>query len=285
MRVFTSKAELSTFLSKQSTSSFSLGFVPTMGALHAGHLSLVNKALAENTLVVVSIFVNPTQFDNLNDLNTYPQMLTEDVQLLETLSKSTLLVYAPTVEDVYGSQIIAEHFDFGGLESQMEGKFRKGHFDGVGTIVKCLFEIVKPNKAYFGEKDFQQLQIIKKMVEITQLPVIIVGCPIEREPNGLAMSSRNSRLSIEEKKSAALIYKTLQFVKEKFKSENYSDMSNWVTTEFSTHPLFKLEYFQISDTKNLVPIQQIQPKKQTKYRAFIAVFVGDVRLIDNIALN
>jgi len=285
MRVFTSKTELSTFLSKQSTPSFSLGFVPTMGALHAGHLSLVNKALAENTLVVVSIFVNPTQFDNLNDLNTYPQMLTEDVQLLETLSKSTLLVYAPTVEEVYGSQIIAEHFDFGGLESQMEGKFRKGHFDGVGTIVKYLFEIVKPNKAYFGEKDFQQLQIIKKMVEITQLPVIIVGCPIEREPNGLAMSSRNSRLSIEEKKSAALIYKTLQSVKEKFKSENYSDISNWVTTEFSNHPLFKLEYFQISDTNNLVPIQQIQQKKQSKYRAFIAVFAGDVRLIDNIALN
>ena len=285
MRVYTSKAELSAFISKQSTPSFSLGFVPTMGALHTGHLSLVNIALAENTLVVVSIFVNPTQFDNPNDLNTYPQTLTEDVQLLETLSKSTLLVYAPTVEDVYGSQIIAEHFDFGGLESQMEGKFRKGHFDGVGTIVKCLFEIVKPNKAYFGEKDFQQLQIIKKMVEITQLPVTIVGCPIEREPSGLAMSSRNSRLSVVEKKSAALIYKTLQSVKEKFQSENYSDISNWVTTEFGNHPFLKLEYFQISDTKNLVPIEQIQPKKQTKYRAFIAVFVGDVRLIDNIALN
>ena len=282
MRVYTSKAELSAFISKQSTPSFSLGFVPTMGALHTGHLSLVNTALAENTLVVVSIFVNPTQFDNPNDLNTYPHTLTEDVQLLETLSKSTILVYAPTIEDVYGSKIKVEHFDFGGLESQMEGKFRKGHFDGVGTIVKCLFEIVKPNKAYFGEKDFQQLQIIKKMVQITQLPVTIVGCPIEREPNGLAMSSRNSRLSDEEKKSAALIYKTLQSVKEKFKSKNHSDISYWVTTEFSNHPLFELEYFQISESKNLVPIQQ---KKQTKYRAFIAVFVGDVRLIDNIALN
>ena len=282
MRVYTSKVELTTFISTQSTPSFSLGFVPTMGALHAGHLSLVKAALAENSLVVVSVFINPTQFDNPNDLNNYPRTLTEDIQLLETLSKSTILVYAPTIEDVYGSKIKVEHFDFGGLESQMEGKFRKGHFDGVGTIVKCLFEIVKPNKAYFGEKDFQQLQIIKKMVEITQLPVTIVGCPIEREPNGLAMSSRNSRLSDEEKKSAALIYKTLQSVKEKFKSKKHSDISYWVTTEFSNNPLFELEYFQISESKNLVPIQQ---KKQTKYRAFIAVFVGDVRLIDNIALN
>ena len=142
MRVYTSKAELSAFISKQSTPSFSLGFVPTMGALHTGHLSLVNTALAENTLVVVSIFVNPTQFDNPNDLNTYPHTLTEDVQLLETLSKSTILVYAPTIEDVYGSKIKVEHFDFGGLESQMEGKFRKGHFDGVGTVLELFFKLI-----------------------------------------------------------------------------------------------------------------------------------------------
>jgi pantoate--beta-alanine ligase len=282
MRVYTSNAEISAFIATEKHASFSLGFVPTMGALHAGHLSLVKAALAENTLVVVSVFVNPTQFDNPSDLTNYPRTLTKDIQLLETLSKTRVIVYAPTVSDVYGAETIATHFDFGGLESQMEGKFRKGHFDGVGTIVKCLFEIVKPNKAYFGEKDFQQLQIIKKMVQITQLPVTIVGCPIEREPNGLAMSSRNSRLSDEEKKSAALIYKTLQSVKEKFKSKKHSDISYWVTTEFSNHPLFELEYFQISESKNLVPIQQ---KKQTKYRAFIAVFVGDVRLIDNIALN
>ena len=283
MRVYTSKAELSAFISKQSTPSFSLGFVPTMGALHTGHLSLVNTALAENTLVVVSIFVNPTQFDNPNDLNTYPQTLTEDIQLLETLSKSTILVYAPTIEDVYGSKIKVEHFDFGGLESQMEGKFRKGHFDGVGTIVKCLFEIVKPNRAYFGEKDFQQLQIIKKMVEVTQLPVTIVACPIEREPNGLAMSSRNRRLAVKENEAATLIYKTLQSVKEKFQFENQSDISNWVTTQFSNHPILELEYFQISDTETLDPIQH---KNETKtYRAFIAVYAGDVRLIDNIALN
>ena len=283
MRVYTSKVELTTFISTQSTPSFSLGFVPTMGALHAGHLSLVKAALAENSLVVVSVFINPTQFDNPNDLNNYPRTLTEDIQLLETLSKSTILVYAPTIEDVYGSKIKVEHFDFGGLEFQMEGKFRKGHFDGVGTIVKCLFEIVKPNRAYFGEKDFQQLQIIKKMVEVTQLPVTIVACPIEREPNGLAMSSRNRRLSVKENEAALVVYKTLQSVKEKFQFENQSDISNWVTTQFSNHPILELEYFQISDTETLAPIQH---KNETKtYRAFIAVYAGDVRLIDNIALN
>jgi len=283
MRVYTSKAELRTFISKESNPSFSLGFVPTMGALHTGHLSLVSAALAENTLVVVSIFVNPTQFDNPNDLSTYPRTLTEDIQLLEMLSKTHILVYAPTIEEVYGAQMTTDHFDFGGLEFQMEGKFRTGHFDGVGTIVKRLFEIVKPNYAYFGEKDFQQLQIIKKMVEMSQLPVNIIGCPIERESNGLAMSSRNSRLSTEEKETAALIYQTLQSVKEKFQSENHTAISDWVSTQFSNHPLFELEYFQISESENLVSIQE---KNQTKtYRAFIAVFARDVRLIDNIALN
>jgi pantoate--beta-alanine ligase len=282
MRVYTSKAELSTFIFKQNTFSFSLGFVPTMGALHAGHLSLVKAALAENSLVVVSIFINPTQFDNPNDLEAYPRTLNQDVQLLETLSKTKIIVYAPTVSDIYASQIASECFDFGGLEFQMEGKFRPGHFDGVGTIVKRLFEIVKPNNAYFGEKDFQQLQIVKKMVEVAKLPVTIVGCSIEREPNGLAMSSRNSRLSAEEKESAALIYQTLLCVKEKFQSKNHSDISKWVTNQFSNHPLLNLEYFQISDSENLTPIQQ---KKQIKYRAFIAVFAGDVRLIDNIAIN
>ena len=283
MRVYTSKSEFRTFISKESNPTFSLGLVPTMGALHKGHLSLVSTALAENTLVVVSIFVNPTQFDNPNDLSTYPRTLTEDIQLLETLSKTQILVYAPTVEEVYGAQMTVDHFDFGGLEFQMEGKFRSGHFDGVGTIVKRLLEILKPNNAYFGEKDFQQLQIIKKMVEQTQLPVTIIGCPIEREPNGLAMSSRNSRLSTAEKETAALIYQTLQSVKKKFQSENHTDISDWVCTQFSNYPLFKLEYFQISESENLMPIQQKNPNKS--YRAFIAVFAGDVRLIDNIALN
>jgi len=283
MKVYTSNSELRASINNKRDAAFSLGFVPTMGALHAGHLSLVSAALAENTLVVVSIFVNPTQFDNPNDLIKYPRRLTEDIQLLETRSKTRIIVYAPSVEDVYGAETTAIRFDFGGLESQMEGTFRTGHFDGVGTIVKRLFEIVKPHTAYFGEKDFQQLQIIKKMVEITQLAVTIVGCPIERESNGLAMSSRNSRLSSDEIESSDLIYKTLLSVKEKFKSDSPQDIHQWVRAQFRNHPIFELEYFQISESETLAPIQQ---KNQTKtYRAFIAVYASDVRLIDNIALN
>ena len=283
MRVYTSNAEISAFIAAESHTTFSLGFVPTMGALHAGHLSLVKAALAANSLVVVSIFVNPTQFDNPSDLEQYPRTLTEDLELLETLSKTQIIVFAPTVAEVYGAKTTAIPFDFGTLESQMEGKYRAGHFDGVGTIVKWLFEVVKPHTAYFGEKDFQQLQIIKKMVEITQLAVTIVGCPIERESNGLAMSSRNSRLTIKELEASALIYNTLLSVKDKFNSEASQDISKWVQTQFSNHPLFELEYFQISESETLKPIQQ---KNLTKsYRAFIAVFARDVRLIDNIALN
>ena len=283
MQVYTSKAELSAFISKKKHTVLSLGFVPTMGALHVGHLSLVKAALTENTLVVVSIFVNPTQFDNPKDLNKYPRNLTQDIQLLETLSTKALVIYAPTVEDIYGSQTKSEPFDFGGLESQMEGKFRSGHFDGVGTIVKRLFQIVKPNAAYFGEKDFQQLQIIKKMVQLTGLPITIIGCPIEREPNGLAMSSRNSRLPQKTIEKSGLIFNTLKTVKKKFQTEDHTAISAWVHSQFENNPLFELEYFQISESETLAPIQQ---KNQTKtYRAFIAVFARDVRLIDNIALN
>ncbi|MDG1394079.1 MAG: pantoate--beta-alanine ligase [Flavobacteriaceae bacterium] len=283
MRVYTSKTELNAFIITENGSNFSIGFVPTMGALHEGHLSLVKAALAENNLVVVSIFVNPTQFNNPEDLNKYPRTLAKDVLLLETLSKTEIVVYAPTVEAIYGAQTSVESFDFGGIESQMEGQFRPGHFDGVGTIVKRLFEIVKPDVAYFGEKDFQQLQIVKKMVEITQLPVKIKGCPIERAANGLALSSRNSLLSVLERENAALLYKTLQSVKHQFQHDAPEKISEWVRTQFHNHELLRLEYFQISDVETLAPIQQ---KNQTKhYRAFIAVFARDVRLIDNIALN
>ena len=283
MRVYTSKTELNAFIITENGSNFSIGFVPTMGALHEGHLSLVKAALAENNLVVVSIFVNPTQFNNPEDLNKYPRTLAKDVLLLETLSKTEIVVYAPTVEAIYGAQTSVESFDFGGIESQMEGQFRPGHFDGVGNIVKRLFEIVKPDVAYFGEKDFQQLQIVKKMVEITQLPVKIKGCPIERAANGLALSSRNSLLSVLERENAALLYKTLQSVKHQFQHDAPEKISEWVRTQFHNHELLRLEYFQISDVETLAPIQQ---KNQTKhYRAFIAVFARDVRLIDNIALN
>ena len=279
MQVIHSSAALQEALKGKSK----IAFVPTMGNLHAGHIELVNIAKQHADCVVVSIFVNPTQFNNPEDLNKYPRTLAKDVLLLETLSKTEIVVYAPTVEAIYGAQTSVESFDFGGIESQMEGQFRPGHFDGVGTIVKRLFEIVKPDVAYFGEKDFQQLQIVKKMVEITQLPVKIKGCPIERAANGLALSSRNSLLSVLERENAALLYKTLQSVKHQFQHDAPEKISEWVRTQFHNHELLRLEYFQISDVETLAPIQQ---KNQTKhYRAFIAVFARDVRLIDNIALN
>lgn len=283
MLVYTTNTGLIAHINDQKKTGFSLGFVPTMGALHKGHLSLVRQALAANNLVVVSIFVNPTQFNNSNDLNKYPQNLTKDVELLETLSKESIIIYAPTTEEIYGNQISADKFDFKGLELEMEGRSRPGHFNGVGTVVKRLFEIILPNRAYFGEKDFQQLQIIRKMVELTQLPVIIIGCSIEREFNGLAMSSRNSRLKTNEFDKSALIYKTLQTVQTKFKNHSIQTIYEWVENQFSNQPLFELDYFQISEVESLTAIKKKSIKKT--YRAFIAVFVRDVRLIDNIDLN
>ena len=283
MLVYTTNTGLIAHINDQKKTGFSLGFVPTMGALHKGHLSLVRQALAANNLVVVSIFVNPTQFNNSNDLNKYPQNLTKDVELLETLSKESIVIFAPTTEEIYGSQILVDKFDFKGLELEMEGRSRPGHFNGVGTVVKRLFEIILPNRAYFGEKDFQQLQIIRKMVELTQLPVIIIGCSIEREFNGLAMSSRNSRLKTNEFDKSSLIYKTLQTVQTKFKNHSIQTIYEWVENQFSNQPLFELDYFQISEVESLTAIKKKSIKKT--YRAFIAVFVRDVRLIDNIDLN
>ena len=283
MLVYKTKVDLVDRINNLMQPDFSLGFVPTMGALHQGHLSLVKSALANNNFVVVSVFVNPTQFNSSSDLNKYPRSLAKDIKALETVSKDSILIYAPEVEDLYGSKIKSESFNFMGIESLMEGNSRPGHFNGVGTIVKRLLQIVNPNKAYFGEKDFQQLLIIKKMVEQEGLEVKIVGCPIEREPNGLAMSSRNGRLSPKEFHESAMIYEILQTVKQKFSSEDIASTCDWVLRRFNNNPLFELDYFQISDIESLMPIKEKIPKK--KYRAFIAAYIGDVRLIDNIDLN
>jgi pantoate--beta-alanine ligase len=258
----------------------SIAFVPTMGALHKGHLSLIKKAKKENDLVVVSIFVNPTQFDKEEDLVKYPKTLKADLKLLEKVNCD--LVFTPTVEEIYQDNVTSQHFNFGGIEHEMEGKFRDGHFNGVATIVKRFFEIVKPNKAYFGEKDFQQLQIIKKLVEIEKIPTKIIGCKIFREKDGLAMSSRNVRLTKEQRKVAPFIYKTLKKVKKKFDTKEVSDIIDWVEKKFKKHPILELEYFEIADVKTLkTATQKINNKK---YRAFIAVFAGKIRLIDNIGL-
>lgn len=260
----------------------SIGLVPTMGSLHEGHISLVQKALSQNTVIVVSIFVNPTQFDNKLDLEKYPRDLEKDVQLLKKASKS-ILVFAPSAKDIYKSNIKSIDIDFDGLETVMEGEFRQGHFDGVGTIVKRLFEIVRPDRAYFGEKDYQQLMIIKKLVEKFNIPVKIIGCSIKREADGLAMSSRNARLKLEYRKAAPFIHKTLLTAKDKFGTKSANEVMKWVYKQFDKHPILKLEYFIISDSIDLKPVKRKSNKKT--YRAFIAVHADDVRLIDNIALN
>ncbi|WP_418512511.1 pantoate--beta-alanine ligase [Corallibacter sp.] len=282
MIVLTKRKQIQDLISSLKAQGKRIGFVPTMGALHEGHMSLVKEGLENNDILIVSIFVNPTQFDNAEDLEKYPRTLVRDTALLSTVSKD-VIVYAPSVDDIYQGKTEAEHFSFDGLEFEMEGQFRQGHFDGVGTIVKRLFEIVTPDNAYFGEKDFQQLAIIKKLVQKHNLPVAIVGCKIHRETNGLAMSSRNERLKPAYKKAAPFIYKTLKEAKEKFGTKSANKVVEWVENQFEENELLQLEYFVIADSETLKPIKRKSNKKA--YRAFIAVYADDIRLIDNIALN
>jgi pantoate--beta-alanine ligase len=280
MQIFETTESLQEYLSTFKKKNTSIGFVPTMGALHQGHLSLVNEAQNTCDLVVVSVFVNPTQFNNKEDLAKYPKPLQQDIRLLESVNCDVL--FSPSSDEIYGDNLQAEQFDFDELDLVMEGEFREGHFNGVGTVVKRLFEIVQPNNAFFGEKDFQQLQIIKKMVEKNKLPVKIKGCEILREKNGLAMSSRNARLNEEQRKEASFIYKTLQKAQQLFKEESAEKVISWVQQEFQNNNLLELEYFSIADEKTL---QSNRLKEKGKvYRAFIAVFAGDIRLIDNISL-
>ncbi|TDD99563.1 pantoate--beta-alanine ligase [Flavobacterium cellulosilyticum] len=282
MHIFYKNAALTDYLKSINIQQTSIGFVPTMGALHQGHLSLMERSMLENEITVVSIFVNPTQFNNLEDLAKYPRTLDEDVKKIESLNPK-IIIFAPNVEDIYDGKPSSESFDFDGLENQMEGKFRPGHFNGVGTVVQRLFEIVKPTNAYFGEKDFQQLQIIKKMVAKKNMGINVIGCQIFREPNKLAMSSRNELMSPNEKQEASLIYETLLNAKEKFETNSAHAVTDYVQKTFKKNTDFKLEYFQIADEVTLLPC--LRKNKNKKYRAFIAVFINKIRLIDTISLN
>lgn len=259
-----------------------LGLVPTMGALHFGHISLLKKAVAENQNVVVSIFVNPTQFNNPHDLEKYPKTLENDIRLISTIS-ANIIIFAPSVSEIYAKNVTHNHYDFAGLDKVMEGEFRENHFNGVATIVEELFMLIRPTRAYFGEKDFQQLRIIQKLVEIKNIPVEIVGCEIVREDNFLAMSSRNERLSMTTRQKAGFIFKTLRTAKDKFGTESAQNIKDWVLKEFEENENFRLEYFEIADEETLTPIKN--KIDQLKYRAFIAVYAEQVRLIDNLALN
>ncbi|MGY3792236.1 pantoate--beta-alanine ligase [Aquimarina sp. 433] len=283
MRVHEKRLDIEKDVADLQKQNKTIGFVPTMGALHDGHLALVQRAINQNQVVVVSIFVNPNQFNNSADLVNYPRTLDADIKLLSKLSKD-IIVFAPSDPiEVYGNNLDSISYDFEGLENEMEGKFRPGHFDGVGTVLKHFFTIVSPTRAYFGEKDFQQLQIVKKLVEIEKMSVEIVGCPIYREESGLALSSRNKRLNKTQLQEAPLIYKTLQQVKNDFGTKSVLSLTAWISKQFEANETLELEYFQIAKISNLKSIQRKQ--KNTKYRAFIAVFAGEVRLIDNIALN
>ncbi|MGB5553802.1 MAG: pantoate--beta-alanine ligase [Flavobacteriaceae bacterium] len=258
-----------------------LGLVPTMGALHRGHMALVERALLENERVVVTIFVNPTQFNNKNDLKKYPKTLEADVRLISQVSEK-IIVFAPTISEMYNNDVNAKTYQFDGLEKVMEGAFREGHFNGVGTIVESLFRLVEPDRAYFGEKDYQQLLIIKKLVHKLAIPIEIVGCPIIREANGLALSSRNERLPKTLREDAGFIYATLKTAKKHFGTKSADKVRQWVTQQFNKRSGFKLEYIEITDAETLLPLKRKQKNK--KYRAFVAVYAGEVRLIDNIAL-
>ena len=281
MLIFNNKASLKAHLEPLIAKGMSVGFVPTMGALHAGHLSLMSRSVADNDITVVSIFVNPTQFNNPEDLQKYPRTLDTDTEKIAGLNPQ-IIIFAPTVDDMYEGNTASASFTFGGLENQMEGSHRPGHFNGVGTIVKKLFQIVKPARAYFGEKDFQQLQIVKRMVQQEQMPVEVIGCPITREASGLAMSSRNQRLTEEERNSAAFIYRTLEEARGYFNNRSIAEVNDYVIQAFAANPAFEMEYFEIADEETLQPAKI---KENKKYRAFIAVVLSNVRLIDNISLN
>jgi pantoate--beta-alanine ligase len=255
----------------------SIGFVPTMGALHQGHLSLVEMACLQTGFVVVSIFVNPTQFNDKGDLERYPRDLQKDVDLLSTTSCA--LVFAPDVDEIY-PEPDTRQFNFGLIEQVMEGKFRPGHFNGVAQVVSRLFEIVKPHKAYFGQKDFQQLAIISEMVRKLNIPVEIIACPIVREAGGLAMSSRNMLLSVEQRKNAELISATLFEAVNKKGELTVNDLCNWVINRINENEFLNTEYFEIVDSVTLQPVKDWD-EPGTKIGC-IAVHCGKIRLIDNV---
>jgi pantoate--beta-alanine ligase len=281
MKVFEKKNQVKNHLKTIRNKGLQTGFVPTMGALHKGHLALVNNSLKDNDVTVVSIFVNPTQFDNPDDLEKYPRTLEQDLKLLSELDNN-IIVYHPDANDFYDGNIVSQSFDFDGLEQEMEGKHRPGHFDGVGTVVKKLFEIIQPDRAYFGEKDFQQLQIIKKLVEKEKMPVKIIPVTIYREADGLAMSSRNRRLTPQHRAAAPFIYRVLQQAKILFATNDIKTVKQFVYDAIEAHPLLQIEYFEIAGEKDLKPA--IKKISGNNYRGFIVVYAGDIRLIDNIRL-
>lgn len=277
MQVVKHIKDLQAIINKNRGEGKNIGFVPTMGALHEGHLSLVDLAGKETGFVVVSIFVNPTQFNDKSDLERYPRDLAKDVELLSTTVCQ--LIFAPEVAEVY-PEPDNRQFNFGALEEVMEGKFRPGHFNGVAQVVSRLFDMVKPDKAFFGQKDFQQLAIISEMVRRLNLKIEIISCPIVREPDGLAMSSRNMLLAPEQRKNAVHISATLFEAVNKTGELNVEELRSWVIEQIDKNEHLKTEYFEIVDETNL---QAAKNWNDTgKKVGCIAVHCGKIRLIDNM---
>ncbi len=280
MTVFESVSFLSDHLRNLREQGLSIGFVPTMGALHDGHISLITKAKEENDVVVSSIFVNPTQFNNPEDLKKYPKSIEKDAQMLE--SAGCDLLFFPSIDEMY-PEIDKGHWDFGLLSHTLEGHYRPGHFDGVLTIVKKFFDIVQPTKAYFGEKDFQQLAHIRQWVEKENRPEIIVSCPTLREPNGLAMSSRNMRLSPQERDLAKQIFAILNQTKLNKQKGTPQQCVLWAQEAFKAIPDLSLEYFAIVDGLTFETLNAWNESQEPV--ALVAAYLGSVRLIDNLRLH
>ena len=276
MRIFKTKAELSSYLSLNSK--LSIAFVPTMGALHKGHLALVQKAKNQSDIVICSIFVNPTQFDKKEDFNNYPDTLSNDLMQLEKINCD--VVYTPIVSDLYGENEEAKHYDFDGLDRILEGKFRKRHFDGVATIIEKFFEIIKPKKAFFGQKDLQQLLIVKALTKKLKLPIEIICIPTVREESGLAMSSRNTLLNKEELEKATILYKSLLYCRKNAKNLSIQQLKENISVCFEKEEFLELEYIAFTNYSTLKSISHLKEKGETA--VCIAAFVAGVRLIDNI---
>ena len=276
METITNSEELRRALGSRDRS----GFVPTMGALHAGHRSLVERARRECATVVVSVFVNPTQFNDKTDLKNYPRTPEADLRLLEEVGAD--YVFMPSVEEVY-PEPDTRTFDFGMIDKVMEGATRPGHFNGVAQVVSRLFDLVKPAKAYFGEKDFQQIAVIREMVRQLRIPVEIIPCPIVRGEDGLALSSRNTLLDTDHRTAAPYIYKVLKAAVEKSHQTTPDQLAAWVTAQVESNPLLKVIYFQVVDAATM---QQVRTWEESPaIQGCIAVQAGDIRLIDNIKLR
>lgn len=278
METITNSEELRRALGSRDRSG--IGFVPTMGALHAGHRSLVERARRECATVVVSVFVNPTQFNDKTDLKNYPRTPEADLRLLEEVGAD--YVFMPSVEEVY-PEPDTRTFDFGMIDKVMEGATRPGHFNGVAQVVSRLFDLVKPAKAYFGEKDFQQIAVIREMVRQLRIPVEIIPCPIVRGEDGLALSSRNTLLDTDHRTAAPCIYKVLKAAVEKSHQTTPDQLAAWVTAQVESNPLLKVIYFQVVDAATM---QQVRTWEESPaIQGCIAVQAGDIRLIDNIKLR